>query len=132
MLQHIDVSNIRALVCDDERGGTGLERPDADLAGIDRRIVDGAALVPFAGDQPVLVVQDEEKELLRGAVARERPAAIHDLVVAVEVRGDAVGDGCPSEADTERLCNFESSDGGLTESGDGAQPVRVCGDDAGG
>jgi len=50
------------VVHQDERGGAQLERALDHLAGIDRRVVDRAALLLLVGDQRVLAVEEQEVE----------------------------------------------------------------------
>ena len=59
------------------RGRRMLQRALDDLARIDRRVVDGALLLHLVGDQPVLLVEKEDAELLV-VLERHRRAAIVD------------------------------------------------------
>src|SRR3984957_17844657 len=52
----------RVVVHQDQRGGAQLQRALDDLAGIDRRMVDRAALLLLVGDQRVLAVEEQEME----------------------------------------------------------------------
>ncbi len=47
----------------DQRRRAQLQRAFDHLAGVDRRVVDGAALLLFVGDQPVLAVEEEQVKL---------------------------------------------------------------------
>ena len=71
-------------------------------------------------------------KLLHGPMGRERAAVVDDLAVVVERRIDPAGNPCPGEPDAEGLGGLDGSDGVLAEAGDGAQPVRVGGEDVGG
>jgi hypothetical protein len=50
----------RVIVHQDQRRGAKLQRPFDHLAGIDRRVIDRAALLLLVGDQRILAVEEEE------------------------------------------------------------------------
>lgn len=75
----------RVVVHQDERRGAQLKRALDDLAGIDRRVVDRAALLLFVGDQRVLAVEEQQVKLLDLAVGDVR-AAIIDRMYPLDVR----------------------------------------------
>src|SRR5260370_41301422 len=53
-----------------------------DLARIDRRVVDGAALLDLVGDQHVLAVEEEDAELF-GLLVRQGDVAVVDELLPV-------------------------------------------------
>ena len=59
-----------------------VERALHHLARIDRRVVDGAALLHLVGDQHVLAVEEQDAELL-GLLVRERGVAVVDQLLPV-------------------------------------------------
>ena len=51
------------MVVDQDQGGSAqFERALDHLAGVDRGVVDGAALLPLMSDQHVLAIEEEEVE----------------------------------------------------------------------
>src|SRR5260221_14270263 len=52
------------IVRHDERRGAELDRPLDHLARIDRRVIDGAALLALVRDQCSLAIEEEEMEFL--------------------------------------------------------------------
>ncbi len=66
----------------DERGGAELKRPADHLARVDRRVVDGAALLGLVGDQPVLPVEKQQVEALEmiRTYTAENEATFHLLI----------------------------------------------------
>ena len=52
------------VVHQDDRSGRELERALDHLARIDRRVIDGADLLQFVGDQLVALVEEQNSELL--------------------------------------------------------------------
>ena len=69
-LRHLDVGVARrrvagrVIVHQDQRRGGQFERALDHLARIDRRMIDGAGLLHFVGDEPVALVEEEHAELL--------------------------------------------------------------------
>ena len=64
----------------DQRGGVQRQRALHHLARIDRRVIDGAALLHFVGDQHVLAVEEEDAELLGLLVRQCRVAVVDELL----------------------------------------------------
>ena len=87
-LRHLDVVARRLgvargmIVHQDQRGGVERQRALDDLARIDRRVVDGAALLHLVGDQHVLAVEEEDAELL-GLLVRQSGVAVVDELLPV-------------------------------------------------
>src|SRR5260221_478478 len=74
------------VVHQDQRRGGELERALDDLAGVDRRMIDGPALLPLVLDQYVFAVEEEDVELLDCAVSDLCGAIIDQLVPRVDHR----------------------------------------------
>jgi hypothetical protein len=80
-LRHLDVGARRSRVArgmvvhQDDRGGGEFERPLDHLARINRRVIDGAGLLQFVGDERVALVEEQDAELLLLG-ERHRGAAI--------------------------------------------------------
>ena len=55
-------------VHEDERRGAQLQGTLHDFAGIDRGVVDGAALLPLMRDQHILAVEEQQVEFLDLAI----------------------------------------------------------------
>ena len=68
------------VVHEDQRRCAELQRAFDDLAGVDRRVVDRAALLLLVLEQRVLAVEEEDVELLDLAVGDIRPAVIDQPV----------------------------------------------------
>ena len=134
---HVDVGPGRFRVprrmvvnCDD-RARLELQRTHADLAGIDRRVADRAALMQLVRYETILAVQIQDPELLHLAVPGERAAILDHLVVVAEGRAQGVRHLGARHADAERLGGLDGGDGVPGEAGHGAQPVGPGGEDAG-
>jgi len=74
----------RMIVHQDQRRGAELERALDDLARIDRRMVDGSALLAFILDQYILAIEEQDVELLDLAVRDLGAAVIDKLVPGVD------------------------------------------------
>ena len=99
-----------------------LERALDDLAGIDRRVVDRTALLPFVPDQHVLAVEKQDVELLDLAMGDMRGAVIDQLVPRVDHRPLVQ---CRAHKAQCRLTRrFERGDPGQTKAGAGER-VRL-------
>ena len=60
-----DLNGLSGMVVhQDQRRGVQLQRALHHLARIDRRMIDGAALLRLVGDQHVLAVEEQDAELL--------------------------------------------------------------------
>jgi hypothetical protein len=67
----------RRVVVDQNQGGRPqFERTFNDLAGVDRRMIDGAALLSLVLDQCILAIQEEYVEFLNFAVGNLRTAIV--------------------------------------------------------
>jgi hypothetical protein len=71
---------------EDQSGGLELERSFDDLASVDRRMIDGAALLALMSDQHVFAVEKEDVKFLDFAVSDLRVAAIDQLVPGIDDR----------------------------------------------
>ena len=116
---------------DDQGGRADLECADADLAGIDRGVVDGAGMQELVADQLVLGVEVQGPKLLDVAVCRQRAAIVDDLLVGLELWMKPLGQRGSGHRDAERLCGLDGGDAGLAEP-DGAERVGAGREDAGG
>ena len=52
------------VVHQNDRGGRKLERALDDFAGVDRRVIDGADLLDFVGNELIALVEEQDAELL--------------------------------------------------------------------
>ena len=135
---HLDVRSRRSrigrrvIVQKQESGGLELQRADADLAGIDRGVVDGASLVHLVTDETVLGVEEEDMQLLDLAMRRQRPAVVDDPLVGIELRMEPLRQRCPGHRDTQRLGGLDGADASLAEAVYGAQCVGPGREDTGG
>src|SRR5271167_3234733 len=69
------------VVDQNQSGCPELERPLDDFAGINRRMIDRAALLPLVLDQCILAIEEEYMELLNFAVGNLRTAIVDQCVV---------------------------------------------------
>ena len=76
----------RMVVHQDQRRGAELERALYHLASIDRRMVDGAALLTLVLDEHVLAIEQQEMELLNLAVSDLSAAIVDELVPRTDHR----------------------------------------------
>src|SRR6516162_10525142 len=74
------------VVHQDQRRGAELERALYHLASIDRRMVDGAALLTLVLDEHVLAIEQQEMELLNLAVSDLSAAIVDELVPRTDHR----------------------------------------------
>src|SRR6516225_10500346 len=76
----------RMVVHQDQRRGAELERALYHLASIDRRMVDGAALLTLVLDEHVLAIEKQEMELLNLALSDLSAAIVDELVPRTDHR----------------------------------------------
>ena len=95
------------------------------MARIDRRGIDRAGLLHLVGDEPVLLVEEENPELLDGLEGHLTAAIIDELGPAREDRLLGV-DPVAAEAGGDGLDDLDMGDGGFAEALDLAQP-RLAG-----
>src|SRR6516165_4421047 len=76
----------RMVVHQDQRRGAELERALYHLASIDRRVVDGAALLTLVLDEHVLAIEKQEMELLNLAVSDLSAAIVDELIPRADHR----------------------------------------------
>src|SRR5713226_10048455 len=81
---HVDIGLGRrrvaggVVVHHDDRRGAERERTLHHLARIDRRVIDGAAMLRLVGDERVLLVEEEQAELLDRGIAGGDRAVIEE------------------------------------------------------